>query len=311
MINYIIRRILQTIPIILGVALIVLVLFTQVGEDPVRMKLGNHATTEAIQELRAEWDLDKPFLVQYLLFLKQIVTFDYGESFNSGEKLSEMFASGSYATLMLTLPPFFGGLLINMAIAVLIAFYRGSWVDRYSTVFFVGGMSISYMVYIMFFQYFLAYEMGWFPINGFEPGIRAIPYLILPWIITLIVNAGPQIRLFRTVFLDETKADYVRTAFAKGCSPTRVMFVHIMRNALIPIMTYTVIEIPNLILGAFLIERFFSIPGTGDILISGVNNGDFPIIKGLTVLIAITFTICNMIIDILYAYVDPRVQLDG
>ncbi len=311
MINYIIRRVLQTIPIILGVAFIVLVLFTKVGEDPVRMKLGNHATPEAIQELRAKWDLDKPLGTQYLIFLKQIVTFDYGESFNSGEQLSEMFANGAYASLMLTLPPFFGGILINLAIAVLIAFYRGSWMDRYSTVLFVAGMSVSYMVYIMFFQYFLAYKLGWFPINGIEPGLGAIPYLLLPWIITMIVNAGPQIRLFRTVFLDETKADYVRTAFAKGCSPARVMFVHIMRNAMIPILTYTVIEIPNLILGAFLIERFFSIPGTGDILISGVNNGDFPIIKGLTVLIAISFTICNMIIDILYAYVDPRVQLDG
>lgn len=311
MLNYIIRRVLQTIPIMLGVAFIVLILFTKVGEDPVRMKLGNHATTEAIQDLRAKWDLDKPFGTQYLLFLKQIVTFDYGESFNSGEKLSDMFASGAEASLMLTVPPFFGGILINLAIAVLIAFYRGSWIDRYSTVLFVAGMSISYMVYIMFFQYFLAYTLGWFPINGFEPGLAALPYLILPWLIMLIVNAGPQIRLFRTVFLDETRADYVRTAFAKGCSPMRVMFVHIMRNALIPILTYTVIEIPNLILGAFLIERFFSIPGTGDILFSGINNGDFPIIKGLTVLIAISFTVCNMITDILYAYVDPRVQLDS
>ena len=106
MLNYIIRRVLQTIPIMLGVAFIVLILFTKVGEDPVRMKLGNHATAEAIQDLRAKWDLDKPLGTQYLLFLKQIVTFDYGESFNSGEKLSEMFANGAEASLMLTVPPF-------------------------------------------------------------------------------------------------------------------------------------------------------------------------------------------------------------
>ncbi len=311
MLSFIIRRVLQTIPIILGVAFIVLILFTKVGEDPVRVKLGNHATAESVQELRAKWDLDKPLPMQYLLFLKQIVTFDYGESFNSGEKLSDMFASGISASLKLTVPPFFFGILINLAIAVLIAFYRGTWIDRYSTVLFVAGMSVSYMVYIMFFQYFLAYKLDWFPINGYEPGWAAIPYLALPWIITMVVTAGPQIRLFRTVFLDETKADYVRTAFAKGCSPARVMFVHIMKNALIPILTYTVIEIPNLILGAFLVERFFSIPGTGDILISAVNNGDFPIIKGLTVLIAISFTFFNMITDILYAYVDPRIQLDA
>ncbi len=311
MLSYIIRRVLQTIPITLGVALIVLILFTQVGEDPVRVKLGNHATAEAVAELRAKWDLDKPLPVQYVLFLKQIVSFDYGVSFNSGEKLSEMFASGAVASLSLTVPPFFLGLAMNLAVAVLIAFYRGSWIDRYSTVVFVAAMSVSYMVYVMFFQYFLAYKMGWFPISGYEPGFGSIVYLALPWLIIMVVSAGPEIRLFRTIFLDETKADYVRTAFAKGCSPARVMFVHIMKNAMIPILTYTVIEIPNLILGAFLIERFFSIPGTGDILLAAINNGDFPIIKGLTVLIAISFTFCNMLTDILYAYVDPRVQLDS
>lgn len=310
MLTYIIRRFAQMIPIILGVALIVLVLFTQVGEDPVRVKLGVHATPEAIAELRAKWDLDKPFITQYGLFLKQIVSFDFGESFTSGEKLNELFKNGAIVSLSLTVPPFFVGLVLNLSLAVMIAFYRGSWIDRYSTMIFVAGMSISYMVYIMFFQYFFAYTLDWFPINGFEPGWNSVVYLALPWIITLVVNAGPEIRLFRTVFLDETKSDYVRTAFSKGCAPTQVMFKHIMKNAMIPILTYTVIEIPSLILGAFLMERFFSIPGTGDILITAVNNGDFPIIKGLTVLIAISFTLFNLLTDILYAYVDPRVQLD-
>ncbi len=311
MLVYIVRRIIQTIPIILSVSFIVLLLFTQVGEDPVRMKLGNHATQESVDALRAKWDLDKPLLIQYVLFLKQIVTFDFGVSFNSGEQLSEMFARGAITSLSLTVPPFFLGIIVNLALALLIAFYRGSWIDRGSTVLFVAAMSISYMVYIMFFQYFFAYELGWFPISGFREGLESVEYLLLPWLITMVVTAGPQIRLFRTMFLDETKADYVRTAFAKGCSPSRVMFVHILKNAMIPILTYTVIEIPHLILGAFLLERFFSIPGTGDILINAILNGDFPIIKGLTVLIAISFTLCNLLTDILYAYVDPRVQFEA
>lgn len=310
MIAYLVRRILQMIPIILGVSLLVFLLFTTVGEDPVRMALGNHATPEAIADLRAKWGLDQSLPMQYLDFLRQIVTLDFGESFTSGDKLSEMFGHGAVVSLWLTVPPFAVGLVINLAIAVLIAFYRGSWIDRYSTFLFVAGMSISYLVYIMFFQYIFAFILGWFPINGYEPGLDGVPYLILPWIIITIVSAGPDIRLFRTVFLDETKADYVRTAFAKGCSPRDVMFKHIMKNAMIPILTYTVINIPTLILGAFLMERFFSIPGTGDILITAINNGDFPIIKALTVLIAIGFTVFNLITDILYAYVDPRVQLD-
>ena len=310
MLAYVARRLLQMIPILLGVSLIVFVLFTKVGEDPVRVALGSHATPEAIANLEAKWGLDKPLPMQYLFFLKQIVTFDYGRSYSTGELLSDTFASGALVSLSLTVPPFLVGLILNVSIAVLIAFYRGSWIDRYSTVLFVAGMSISYLVYIMTFQYVFSYLLGWFPINGYEGGLEAIPYLALPWIITIIVSAGPQIRLFRTVFLDETRADYVRTATAKGSSSTQVMFKHIMRNAMIPILTYTVIEVPTLILGAFLLERFFSIPGTGDILITAINNGDFPVIKGMTILIAISFTVFNLITDLLYAYVDPRVQLE-
>jgi peptide/nickel transport system permease protein len=148
-----------------------------------------------------------------------------------------------------------------------------------------------------------------FPINGFESGLAGIPYLVLPWIIIMVVTAGPDIRIYRTVFLDETKADYVRTAFAKGASESAVIFRHILKNALIPIVTHVVIGIPFLILGAFLMERFFSIPGVGDIMITAINSGDFPILKGLTVLIAIAYTLFNLITDLLYAVVDPRVKL--
>ncbi|RZA15953.1 MAG: ABC transporter permease [Proteobacteria bacterium] len=310
MIAYIARRLLQMIPILIGVSLIVFFLFTKVGEDPVRVALGTHATPEAIANLSAKWGLDQPVHIQYLNFLKQIVTFDFGQSYTTGERLSDTFASGAIVSLSLTVPPFLAGLVLNVSIAILIAFYRGSWIDRYSTVLFVTGMSISYLVYIMSFQYVFSYLLDWFPINGYQPGLDAISYLMLPWIITIIVSAGPEIRLFRTVFLDETRADYVRTATAKGCSTRQVMFKHILRNAMIPILTYTVIGIPSLILGAFLMERFFSIPGTGDILITAINNGDFPVIKGMTILIAISFTLFNLITDLLYAYVDPRVQLE-
>ena len=170
-------------------------------------------------------------------------------------------------------------------------------------------MSISYLVYIIAFQYLLAYKVGAFPINGYESGWAGVRYLLLPWIIIMVVTAGPDIRIYRTVFLDETKADYVRTAFAKGASEAAVIFRHILKNALIPILTHIVIGIPFLILGAFLMERFFSIPGVGDIMITAIHNGDFPILKGLTVLIAIAYALFNLITDLLYAVVDPRVQL--
>ena len=306
---YVVRRLLQMIPIILGVALLVFLLFTSVGEDPVLVALGQHATPEAVADLRAEWGLDQPLWLQFLHFLQQIVTLDFGRSFNTGEPLTAMFRQGALVSLSLTVFPYVFGTVTNVSIALLIAYFRGGWLDRFSTALFVGSMSISYLVYIIAFQYLLAYQAGWFPINGFESGIAGIEYLLLPWVIIIVVTAGPDIRIFRTVFLDETKADYVRTAFAKGASESKVIFGHILKNALIPILTHVVIGIPFLILGAFLMERFFSIPGVGDIMITAINTGDFPILKGLTVLIAIAYALFNLITDLLYAWVDPRVQL--
>ncbi len=309
MLQYVIRRLLHMIPIVIGVALLVFLLFTSVGEDPALVALGQHATPEALADLRAEWGLDKALPLQFIDFLGQILSFDYGRSFNTNEKLSDIFGAGALISLSLTVLPYFFGALTNIAIAMLIAFYRGSLLDRVSTALFVAGMSISYLVYIIAFQYVLAFEFGWFPINGYATGWDGVPYLLLPWVIILVVTAGPEIRVYRTVFLDETKADYVRTAFAKGLGSGRVLFKHILKNAMIPILTNMVIGIPFLILGAFLLERFFSIPGLGDILITAINTGDFPIIKGLSVLIAIAYSFFNLLTDVLYAFVDPRVQL--
>jgi peptide/nickel transport system permease protein len=306
---YVARRILQMVPIILGVAALVFTLFTAVGEDPARVALGQHATAEAIADLRRDWGLDQPLWMQFLDFLRQIATFDYGRSFNTGEPLTEAFRQGALVSLSLTVFPYVAGTVSNVSLALLIAYYRGSFLDRFSTVIFVGSMSISYLVYIIAFQYLLAYHAGWFPINGYEAGWSGLPYLALPWIIIMVVTAGPDIRIYRTVFLDETKADYVRTAFAKGASEAAVIFRHLLKNALIPIFTHVVIGIPFLILGAFLMERFFSIPGVGDLMITAINTGDFPVLKGLTVLIAIAYAIFNLITDLMYALVDPRVQL--
>jgi peptide/nickel transport system permease protein len=306
---YVVRRLLQMVPIILGVAALVFLLFTTVGEDPVRVALGQHATPEAIADLRREWGLDQPLWLQFLDFLRQIASFDYGRSFNTGEPLTAMFRQGALVSLSLTVFPYLFGSMTNIGLALGIAYFRGSLFDRLSTALFVGSMSISYLVYIIAFQYLLAYRFGAFPINGFEAGLAGIHYLLLPWIIIMVVSAGPDIRIYRTVFLDETQADYVRTAFAKGASKTGVMFGHILKNALIPILTHLVIGVPFLILGAFLMERFFSIPGIGDIMITAINTGDFPILKGLTVLIAIAYALFNLVTDLLYALVDPRVTL--
>jgi peptide/nickel transport system permease protein len=309
MLGYVARRTLYMIPVLLGVALLVFLLFSTVGEDPVRVALGTHATPSAIAELRQQWGLDKPLPLQFVNFLRQIVTFDYGRSYNSGEELSAMFARGAAITLSVTVPPFVIGFFVNVAFGLIVAYYRGSWVDRLSTALFIMAMSVSYLVYIIALQYLLAYKLEIFPISGYEEGLRSIRYLLLPWLIILLVSMGPDVRVYRTVFLDETYAEYVRTARAKGVSELGTLFKHVLKNAMIPIVTYTLVSVPFLILNAFLMERFFSLPGIGDLMINAINTGDFPVLKGLTMVVAIAYSAVILLTDIIYAWVDPRVSL--
>jgi peptide/nickel transport system permease protein len=309
MIQYLIRRLLQMVPILIGVTALIFLLFTYFGEDPARVALGAHATPAKIAALRAKWGLDQPLWQQYLQFWREIVTADFGRSFASGEKLSDMFKQGAGVSLSVTLPPFIIGTCLNLCVAMLVAWYRGTMFDRFMSVVFTACMSVSYLVYVLLMQYFLAYKLDLFEINGFIPGPRGVAYLLLPWLILMIVSFGPDVRLYRSILLEETKADYVRTARAKGLSEGRVMFKHVLKNAMIPVMTYTVVEVPFLVMGAFVLEKYFSIPGLGDLLVSSVNTGDFPVIKGVTIMIAVAYAVFNLITDLLYAAVDPRVKL--
>jgi peptide/nickel transport system permease protein len=307
--RYLARRLLHAVPVLLGVALLTFLLFHAVAPDPVRAALGNHATPQAIADLRHLWGLDRPLPMQFFDFLRQIVCFDFGRSFATGDDLATMLSDGALVSLAVTGPPFAAGLVVSVALALFIAYHRGGVVDRLARVFFIAGMSVSALVYVLVMQYGLAFKLGWFPISGYEHGRAALPYLVLPWLITLVVAMGPDIRLFRTVFLEEARADYVRTARAKGAGEARVLVRHILPNAAIPIITNTVVAIPFLILGNLLLERFFSIPGIGDLTVSALGNGDFPVLKAVTILSAIALVAFNLLTDLLYAWADPRVAL--
>ena len=263
MMGYILRRLLLTVPTILGVALLTFLLFNAFGPDPVRVALGLHATPQAIDNLRRLWGLDQSLTMQFVGFLQQIVTFDYGKSFVTGEDLATQLKAGALVSLSVTAPPFIVGGVVNVALALFIARYREGMTDKVSRALFIAGMSISALVYVMVLQYLLAFKLGWFPISGYATGLEAVAYLGLPWLILLIINMGPDIRLYRTLFLDEANADYVRTARSKGASEGRVLLRHVLPNAWIPIITNNVTSIPFLILGSFLMERYFSIPGIG------------------------------------------------
>jgi len=306
---YALRRLLLTLPTVLGVALLTFLLFNAFGPDPVRAALGQHATAEAIATLRQQWGLDQSLPMQFALFLQQIVSFDYGVSFVTGEDLGQQLRAGAWVSLSVTAPPFIVGGVVNVALALYIARYREGLADKLSRAMFIAAMSISGLVYVLVLQYLLAFKLGWFPISGYVRGPGAVAYLALPWLILLLISMGPDIRLYRTLFLDEANADYVRTARSKGASEGRVLLRHVLPNAWIPIITNNVTSIPFLILGSFLMERFFSIPGIGSLTIDALARGDLPILKAVTVLSAIALVLFNLLSDLLYAWADPRVRL--
>jgi peptide/nickel transport system permease protein len=308
--SYILRRLLYTIPVLLGVCFIIFIIFNVVAPDPAFTLLGRHATVEQIAQLHKELGMDKPMLEQYLATVKSAFTFDFGYSWSSKQQISEMIKAGAGPSLTLTVPLFVIGFVISISIALLVSFYRGKLIDKAVLLISIGTMSIPGLAYILFGQYFFAYKLGWFEISGYEAGFPDfVPYIILPILIYLTFSWGPDTRFYRSVILDEVYQDYVRTARAKGVGELSIMFKHVLKNAMIPILTYIVIQIPFLFLGLLLAEAFFGIPGLGGMTIKAINTSDFPVIKAMTILSALGFIIFGVITDVLYTVVDPRMKL--
>lgn len=311
MLNYIIRRLLYIIPVVLGVCLIIFLLFNVVAGDPAAILLGKHATADQILELRQELGLDKAWYYQYGDIVKSAFTFDFGRSWATKQQISEMFMQGAMPSLTLSLPAFLIGGVLSILISLVTAYYRGKGIDLFIRILSIAGMSISSLAYILFFQYFFAYKMGWFEISGYEYDFPDfIPYVLLPIFIWVVLSLGRDVRFFRTIMLDEIYQDYVRTARAKGLSELTVLLKHVLRNALIPIITYTVIQLPFLILGALLLESFFSIPGLGGLTLNAINASDFPVLKAVAILSSIAYILFGLLSDVLYTFVDPRVKLN-
>lgn len=307
---YIARKLIQTIPTVFGVALLIFVLFNVVGGDPTYQMVGKHANAQLIAEIRHEYGFDQPLWKQFGSFLGEIVTFDFGRSYATRQKISEMILAGIGPSLTLAIPAFLLTTFVALVIAVLAAYQRGRAFDRFVVVACVLGMSVPMLAYILFGQYVLAYRLSWFPISGFEYGWPdRFGFVALPVLIWLIVSLGYDVRFFRTAVLEETGQDYVRTARAKGLAEEWIYFKHVLKNSMVPIVTNVVIEIPLLILGSFLLESFFSIPGLGNITIEAVHNSDLPVLKAMTLLNSLLLIGGNLLTDIIYTWVDPRVEL--
>lgn len=308
---YVIRRLWQMVPTLLGVILLVFFLFNWVGGDPAYVLAGLFSNDAQIEAIRRELGLDQPLWMQLWIFIQQVVTFNFGNSWTSGESVSSLFLSRLPATITLLLPLLVIETVLCLALAVLLAWLRGGLIDRVTMVIFTTAMSVSILVFIILGQYVLAYRWGLFPVQGWSEDLwtNLTRYAPLPILLGLLVSIAPNTRLFRSFVIEEMSQEYVRTAHAKGLPRRRVLFVHVLRNSLIPVITFVVSNLPALLLGSFLLERFFGIPGMGREIILAVERSDFPVIKATTIYLALATMIFNLLGDLLYQLTDPRVVL--
>ena len=324
MFAYIVRRMAYAIPILIGVNLLTFYLFFVVNtpDDMARMHLGmKRVTAEAVEKWKVDHGYDKPLLyneseigvekVSNTIFYEKSVrlfAFDFGYS-DDGRDISFDISQRMLPSLAIAVPVLIIGLLINITFAMMMAFFRGTYLDVSGVVLCVVLMSISAMFYIIGGQYLLAKLLRLMPISGFETGIDALKFLVLPVIIGVVSGIGSGSRWYRTFFLEETGKDYVRTARAKGLAESLVLFRHILRNALVPIVTGVVAILPLLFMGSLLLESFFAIPGLGSYTIDAIRNQDFAIVRAMVFLGTVLYIIGLILVDISYTVVDPRVRL--
>ncbi len=308
---YLWRRLGQSVPTLLGVVLLVFGLFKGFGGDPAEILGGLNASAAQVQQIRAQLGLDQPWWVQLGWFLKQVVTFDWGLSWATHEPVSQLLASRLPATLTVMLPILILDTTLATLLALAVAAVRGSLTDRLLMVLTTVALSISFLVYIIVGQWLLAFELGWFPVQGWSNSLwtNLAVYAPLPVLLAVLVGVSPQTRLYRSFILEEIGQDYVRTARAKGLGERAVLLRHVLRNALIPIVANVSVQLPGVFVGSFLIETFFSIPGVGREMLLAVNRSDYPVIEAVTVYLALLTMGINVLTDVVYRWIDPRVVL--
>lgn len=324
MFAYLIRRVIYAVPILIGVNLITFTLFFVVNtpDDMARMQLGiKYVTPEAIEKWKIERGYDKPLLFNYemeglqkltrtIFFEKSLsmFAFDFGRS-DDGRDIAYEIKSRMMPSLAIALPVFVLGLIAHISFALLMVFFRATFIDFWGVVLCVALMSISSLFYIIVGQFLISKLWHWVPISGYESGLDAIKFLLLPVIIGVVSSAGSHIRWYRTIFLEDMHKEYVRTARAKGLAERIVLFRHVLRNALIPILTGAVVVVPSLFLGSLLVESFFGIPGLGSYTIDAINSQDFAIVRAMVFLGSVMYIIGLVLTDLSYTLVDPRIRL--
>ena len=324
MLAYIIRRTLYAIPILIGVNLLTFWLFFVVNspEDMARMQLGQkRVTPEAIEKWKQARGYDKPLLLNTAaqggavftntIFFEKTVrlfVFDFGAA-DDGRNIGHDIRQRMVPSLALAIPVFIISLLVNISIALIIAFFRATYVDYMAVILSVMLMSISALFYIIGGQFLISKLLHLVPISGYDEGWAAVKFLILPVIIGIVGGIGAGTRWFRTIFLEEINKDYVRTARTKGLPERVVLFKHVLKNAMIPILTGVVVTIPLLFMGSLITESFFGIPGLGSYTIDAIRSQDFAIVRSMVFLGSVLYILGLLLTDLSYTLVDPRVRL--
>ena len=324
MFNYILRRIFYALPILIGVNLITFALFFVVNtpDDMARMQLGiKYVTPEAIEKWKIERGYDKPLLfnqeeeklaklTKTIFFEKSVsmFVFNFGRA-DDGRDIAQEIKSRMMPSLAIALPVFILGLIVYITFALLMVFFRTTYIDFWGVVLCVALMSISSLFYIIAGQFLVSKLWHWVPISGYGSGLDAGKFLLLPVIIGIMSSAGSNTRWYRTIFLEEMNKEYVRTARAKGLSERIVLFKHVLKNAMIPILTGAVVVVPLLFLGSLLVESFFGIPGLGSYTIDAINSQDFAIVRAMVFLGSMLYIVGLVLTDISYTLVDPRIRL--
>ncbi|PTQ81278.1 peptide/nickel transport system permease protein [Nitrosospira multiformis] len=325
MLNYIIRRILYALPILVGVNLITFTLFFVVNtpDDMARMQLGiKRVTPEAIAKWKQERGYDQPLmfnnaeeglekLTRTIFFEKSVAmfAFRFGHA-DDGRDIAYEIRTRMLPSLAIALPVFVLGLIVYITFALTMVFFRATYVDFWGVVLCVALMSISSLFYIIGGQFLISKLWHLVPISGYGQGLDSAKFLVLPVIIGVISAAGANTRWYRTLFLEEMGKDYVRTARAKGLPESAVLFRHVLQNALIPILTGAVVVIPLLFLGSLIVESFFGIPGLGSYTIDAINSQDFAVVRVMVFLGSLLYIVGLILTDISYTLVDPRIRLE-
>ncbi len=325
MIAYIIRRITYAVPILIGVNLITFLLFFVVNspDDMARVHLGmKRVTPEAIVKWKQDRGYDKPLvfnssatgaakLTDTIFFDKSVrlFVFEFGRS-DQGRDIGYDISTRMWPSLAIALPVFLLGLMSYITFALLMAFFRATYVDFWGVILCVAMMSISSLFYIIGGQFLVGKLFNLVPISGYDVGAEALKFLVLPVVVGVVGGIGSSTRWYRTIFLEEINRDYVRTARSKGVSEMRVLFRHVLQNAMIPVLTGVVVVIPLLFMGSLITEAFFAIPGLGSYTIDAINSQDFAVVRAMVFLGSVLYIVGLILTDISYTLVDPRVRFE-